>query len=111
MVYVYRCRVCGEVYIGKEKSASCPFCGAHDDYFVLAEEWSLLKADDLADISKENLKKALGLEIDNTNFYRAASDKSHTTYVQSMFKGLSKVEREHASAICKHLKYKSQIQA
>ncbi|MBN3039472.1 MAG: ferritin [Candidatus Omnitrophica bacterium] len=101
---VYRCRVCGEVYIGEEKPGSCPFCGAHQDYFVLARQWQLLKAESLSDVTKENLKKALDLEIDNTNFYKAVSEKSKNTYVKSMFKGLSKVEREHASAICKHLR-------
>lgn len=100
---VYRCRVCGEVYLGAEKPKSCPFCGAHDTYFVLAKKWQLLKAKDLSAVSRENLKKALDLEIDNTNFYKAVSEKSKNTYIQSMFKGLSKVEREHASAICKHL--------
>ena len=100
---VYRCRVCGEVYIGEEKPGSCPFCGAHGNYFVLAREWELLKVETLSDISKENLKKALALEIDNTNFYKAVSAKSGDVHVSSMFKGLSKVEREHASAICKHL--------
>jgi len=101
---VYRCRICGEVYIGEEKPKSCPFCGAHENYFVLAEEWKLLKSETLSDITKENLRKALDLEIDNTNFYKASSEKSKDTYVSSMFKGLSKVEREHASAISKLLK-------
>ncbi len=101
---VYRCRICGEVYIGEERPRSCPFCGAHQSYFVLAQEWKLIKADNLSDISRENLKAALDIEIDNTNFYRAVSEKTKDVYVQSMFKGLSKVEREHASTICKHLK-------
>ena len=101
---VYRCRVCGEVYIGSEKPKSCPFCGAHEKYFVLAKEWKLIHSDSLSDISKENLTKALDLEINNTNFYKAVSGKSKDTYVSSMFKGLSKVEREHASTICKHLR-------
>ncbi len=100
---VYRCRICGEVYIGEEKPRSCPFCGAPQSYFVLAKEWSLIKANNLSGTTRENLKKALDLEINNTNFYRAVSEKSKDTYVQSMFKGLSKVEREHASTICKHL--------
>lgn len=101
---VYRCRICGEVYIGEEKPKSCPFCGAHEDYFVLVKEWTLIKAENISDVSRDNLKKALDLEIDNTNFYKVVSEKSKNTYVQSMFKGLSKVEREHASVICKHLK-------
>jgi len=101
---VYRCRICGEVYIGEEKPRSCPFCGAHENYFVLAKEWKLIQSESLSEISKENLRKALELEIDNTNFYKAVSERSKDVYVSSMFKGLSKVEREHASAICKHLK-------
>jgi len=101
---VYRCRICGEVYIGAEKSKSCPFCGAHKKYFVFAREWKLIQSETLSDITKENLKKALNLEINNTNFYKAVSEKSRDVYISSMFKGLSKVEREHASTICKHLK-------
>ena len=101
---VYRCRVCGEVYIGEEKSKSCPFCGAHEDYFVLAGEWELLKSETLSEVTEENLRKALDLEINNTNFYRTISSGSKDIRVASMFKGLSKVEREHASAICKHLR-------
>jgi len=101
---VYRCKICGEVYIGREKPGTCPFCGAHKNYFVLAKEWKLLESESLSEISKENLRKALDLEIDNTNFYKAVSEISKDVYVSSMFKGLSKVEREHASAICKHLK-------
>jgi rubrerythrin len=100
---VYRCRICGEVYIGEEKPKSCPFCGAHRGYFVPAREWSLIKTENLSEISKGNLEKALDLEINNTNFYKAVSEKSKDIYVQAMFKGLSKVEREHASTICKHL--------
>lgn len=71
---------------------------------LLAKEWKLLESESLSEISKENLGKALELEIDNTNFYKAVSERSKDVYVSSMFKGLSKVEREHASVICKHLK-------
>jgi len=103
MIKIYRCRLCGEVYIGEEKPKTCPFCGAHEKYFVLARQWKLLRSDTLSDITKDYLKKSLDLEIDNTNFYKAVSEKSKNIYISSMFKGLSKVEREHASAICKHL--------
>jgi rubrerythrin len=103
-IKVFRCRVCGEVYIGEEKPKTCPFCGAHENYFVSAKEWKLLGIEKISDTSRNNLKRALELEIDNTNFYRAASEKSRDIYFASMFKGLSKIEREHASAICKLLK-------
>jgi rubrerythrin len=103
---VYRCRVCGDVYLGPEKPKSCPFCGAHEEYLVPAKEWKLLGSKTLSGDTRAYLKKALDLEVNNTNFYKAVSGKSKSVYVSSMFKGLSKVEREHASAICKHLKIK-----
>ena len=78
---VYRCRICGEVYIGAEKPASCPFCGAHENYFVLAKEWELLQPKTLSGITRGNLKKALDLEINNTNFYKAVSEKTKDIYV------------------------------
>lgn len=100
---IYRCNVCGEVYIGQAKPVTCPFCGAHQDYFVLASKWTLLKAKNLSDVTRDNLYKALDLEIDNTNFYKSVSERTKDIFIEGMFKGLSKVEREHASTICKHL--------
>jgi len=26
---MYRCRICGETYLGAEAPSHCPFCGAH----------------------------------------------------------------------------------
>ena len=101
---VYRCRFCGEAYLTAEKPRGCPFCGAHEHYVVKANDWKILDSETLSDITRDKLQKALDLEIDNVNFYRAASEKGRDIYVTSLFRGLSKVEREHASAICKLLK-------
>lgn len=103
-IKIYRCRICGDVYIGDEKHKICPFCGVHDSYFVLAKKWRLLECESLSDVTTDNLKKALDLEVNNTNFYKAIFERSKDIYISSMFKGLSKVEREHALAICRLLK-------
>ncbi|MRR13422.1 ferritin, partial [bacterium] len=29
---MYRCRICGETYLGYEAPANCPFCGAHVEF-------------------------------------------------------------------------------
>jgi len=92
-IKVFRCRVCGEVYIGEKKPKTCPFCGAHESYFVPAKKWSLLGTEKISDTSRDDLRKALDLELDNTNFYKAASEKSQDIYFTGMFKGLSKIER------------------
>lgn len=102
---VYRCRICGEVYLGAEKPASCPFCGAHDEFLVLGRDWEdENKGVELTLVSRENLEKALQLEANNTAYYFSAYQLSKDLEVQGMFKSLSKVEAEHASAISKMLK-------
>ena len=65
-VRVFRCRVCRDPYIGEEAPSRCPFCGAPEGYFVPAEEWNPSEyIFDISDISKNNLKAALKLELGN----------------------------------------------
>lgn len=92
--------------MGKEKPSNCPFCGAKDTYLVEAAEWvdENLSIDKLSEISKRNLEKALQLEVNNAPFYRDAMSKTKNTALQGVFKYLSKIEAEHASAVKKILR-------
>jgi len=107
-IKVFRCRICGDPYIGEEAPKQCPFCGADERFFVEAQDWNKDEFNiSLSDKSKENLKSALQLELDNAAFYdcaKNAADKSDDHYSLAKFKALMKVEREHASAISKFLK-------
>ena len=107
-VKVFRCRICGDPYIGSEAPTQCPFCGANKKYFVGAQDWSPDEFNvTLSEISKKNLESALQLELDNAAFYDCAkdiADKAGDNYSLAKFKALMKVEREHASAISKFLK-------
>ncbi|AGK60816.1 hypothetical protein Asulf_00807 [Archaeoglobus sulfaticallidus PM70-1] len=103
---VYRCRICGDPYIGNYPPSHCPFCGAPKEFMVPAEEWRDENDVELSEISRKNLEQALELELTNAGFYRAAMEKSKNEYFKAMFKALSKVESEHASVICKLLKIK-----
>ena len=107
-VKVYRCRICGDPYIGSEAPTQCPFCGAVQKFFIEAQEWDPNEFNvDLSDISKKNLEAALQLELDNASFYDCAkntAEKAGDHYGIAKFKVLMKVEREHASAIAKFLK-------
>ena len=38
-VNFYRCRICGETYLGTKPPSRCPFCGVTDDFFVLTTEY------------------------------------------------------------------------
>ncbi len=103
---VFRCKLCGDAYIGEEIPTHCPFCGAPSKYIIPAEEWvnGQDKVKELSEQSRENLEKALQLELSSTGFYQAASKATQDQLVFSMFKRLSKVELEHAKIISKVIK-------
>ena len=107
-VKVFRCRICGDPYIGTEAPTQCPFCGAPQRFFVVAQDWDSDEFNvNLSEMSKKNLEAALQLELDNAAFYDCAknvADKAGDHYSLAKFKALMKVEREHASAISKFLK-------
>jgi rubrerythrin len=108
MVKIFRCRICGDSYIGKEAPTRCPFCGALTKYFVEAQDWDKNEFNvPLSDVIRSDLKSALELELDNAAFYDCAkntAEKAGDDYGYAKFKALMKVEREHASAISKLLK-------
>ena len=107
-VNVFRCRICGDPYIGTEAPNRCPFCGAKTNYFTEAANWDTSEFEvDLSKKTRSNLEAALELEINNAGFYECALNKAKTQgyeYYIAKFKALKKIEAEHASAICKFLK-------
>ena len=107
-VKVFRCRICGDPYIGTEVPTQCPFCGASQRFFIEAGDWNPDEFNvNLSELSRKNLEAALQLELDNAAFYdcaKNAAEKADDYYSFSKFKALMKVEREHASAISKFLK-------
>ncbi len=103
-MYVYRCMICGDPYIGSAPPPNCPFCGAHGQFIVLAKDWVENPAGELTEEEKNLLQRTLELEIDNTTFYRAAMDKAEDVDGEMLFKALSRIEAEHASTVSKILK-------
>jgi rubrerythrin len=102
---LFRCQICGDPYLGSEPPSYCPFCGAPQKYMVPAEEYQDRNTiPNLSARSRENLEKALDLEVKNAAFYMCASNCAPDPVSQAMFKALSKAEAEHASLICKLLK-------
>ena len=107
-IKVFRCRICGDSYIGSEAPIQCPFCGAQQRYFVEAKLWNDNEFNvNLSETTKKNLEDALQIELDNAAFYSCsykAAEEKKDHYNLAKFKALMKVEREHASAISKFLK-------
>ncbi|MEW6659962.1 MAG: ferritin family protein [Thermodesulfobacteriota bacterium] len=105
LLKLFRCRICGDPYLGSEPPSFCPFCGAPQRYMLTAEEYvDRNTVPNLSAKSRENLEKALDLEVKNASFYMCASHCAPDPLSQAMFKALSKTEAEHASLICKILK-------
>lgn len=78
---VYRCRICGEVYIGEEKPRSCPFCGAHREY--------------AAGSDLENIREANRRERNAVKFYGQAGSQASGKEIKEFFKALMQIESDH----------------
>jgi len=103
-VKIFVCRICGEVYIGENIPPTCPFCGVANKYFRLAKVWEDEDNIELSELSRKNLELALDLEVNNAIFYKAVSKKAKDLETRLMFKGLFKVEKEHAEVFMRLLK-------
>lgn len=102
---LFRCQICGDPYLGSEPPSFCPFCGAPRKHMVPAEEYvDRNTVPNLSQLSRENLEKALDLEVRNASFYYCAANCASDPVSQAMFKALARTEAEHASLLCKILK-------
>jgi len=101
---LWRCRICSEPYIGYSPPGNCPFCGAHQEYIIPAENWKFEDDIQLSEKSRKNMEEALKIEISNSAFYLCVSRVSKDLFIQGMFKALSKVEAEHAKLHARILK-------
>lgn len=102
---LYRCRICGETYLGSEAPSHCPFCGAHREYFVDARDYPAGLFDvELTETERADLETSVETELSNTRFYLAMAAHHDNDALSSAYKRLAKVEAEHCSLFCKLLK-------
>jgi rubrerythrin len=101
-VEFYRCRICGETYLGTKAPSRCPFCGVADDYFVLTTLYIENGAVPvLSDTERTDLLHAIDMERGNARFYRAMSLHRDNPKLASAFKRLANIEAEHCSIFSK----------
>lgn len=99
---MYRCRICGETYLGTEPTSHCPFCGAHRELLVDTLEYPEdINAVDLTEIERNDVMEAIELERSNTRFYLAMAGHRENAKLSSAYKRLAKIEAEHCSVFCK----------
>jgi len=104
MIKLFRCKICGDGYIGVEPPGRCPFCGAEDKWIVEAKLADVTFDVELTPVEKANAEKALGLEVGNSSFYFCAARETDDAEGKILFKALAKVENEHATIWKKLLK-------
>jgi len=102
----YICQICGDAYIGTEKPADCPFCGAPKNYIKEGKEANPIVAQtfEIGETSRKNLLATYDLEVRASAIYTCMAGKSKTYEIQKMFKRLAKIELEHAVIVTKLLK-------
>ncbi len=104
MVKLFRCRICGDPYIGDAAPTKCPFCGAYERFIVEIKDYNATFDVELNEKDRANAEKALEVEVSNASFYFCAAKKVPEEEGKALFKCLGKVEAEHASVWRKILK-------
>src|SRR5574340_753074 len=99
---MYRCRICGETFLGYEPPANCPFCGAHVEYLTLTEEYPA-GVNDITPTESERaaLEASIELERANTHFYLGMAERQDNDLLRSAYKRLARIEAEHCGLFCK----------
>jgi rubrerythrin len=99
---LYRCRICGETYLGSEKPSHCPFCGAHAELIVMTEDFPEDINDvQLTEVERADLETSIEIETSNTRFYLAMAARKDNPKLANAYKRLARVEAEHCSVFCK----------
>ena len=99
---MYRCRICGETYLGTAAPERCPFCGAHERFMVDPDAYSSSENQvQLTEVERADLEHAIELERSNARFYGAMANLGGNEGLSSAYKRLSRIEAEHCSLFCK----------
>lgn len=99
---MFRCRICGETYLGYEAPANCPFCGAHVAFLTPPERYDASVNDvELTEVERGDLEMSIELERSNTRFYLGMAERKDNDTLRSAYKRLANVEAEHCSLFCK----------
>ncbi len=99
---IYRCRICGEVYLGYEAPENCPFCGATIEFLEAPEKYPADINDiDITETERADLEASIELELANTRFYLGMAERKDNDTLRATYKRLAKVEVEHCSVFCK----------
>ncbi len=93
---MFRCRICGETYLGYEAPENCPFCGAHKEFLTAPERYDR-SIDTLmpTEVERTDLESSIELERANARFYFGMAERRDNDTLRSTYKRLARIEAEH----------------
>ena len=99
---LYRCRICGETYLGSGKPSDCPFCGADQELIVLTEDYPEdVNRIEPTEAERTALEASIELERSNTRFYLAMAARKDNPKLTNAYMRLASIEAMHCSVFCK----------
>ena len=99
---LYRCRICGETYLGSGKPSDCPFCGADAELIVLTEDYPEdVNRIEPTETERTALEASIELERSNTRFYLAMAARKDNPKLTNAYMRLASIEAMHCSVFCK----------
>lgn len=104
-MYIFRCLICGDTFVTREKPTNCPYCGSDQEYIVLTVDYPEgLNDVELTDQEHADILRSASLEWTNAQFYSDLGKIAEPSSLSSMYRHLAKIEREHLSVFSKLLK-------
>ena len=92
---IFKCEICRQVYILRERPSNCPFCGSFEEHIKPVEDVPDLEEYELTEKSRDNIFRAIEKEFDAYSYYECSNKISMNNNVINKFKIMSMHEIWH----------------
>lgn len=101
---IYKCEICRQVYILRERPSNCPFCGSFEEHVKPVEDVPDIEEYELSQVSIDNLSLALKREDNAYQLYNSAKRINKQSKLSNIFNALKTHENWHNLIISDELK-------
>ena len=92
---IFKCEICRQVYILRERPSNCPFCGSFEEHVKPVEDVPDLEEYELTEISIKNILEAIRKEYKVYNLYICTKEKSESNNIKNKFNVIEIHEKWH----------------
>ena len=82
---IFKCEICRQVYILRERPSNCPFCGSLEEHVKPVDNVPDIEEYKLTKISIKNILEAIGKEYKAYNLYVCTKEKSESNNIKNKF--------------------------